>query len=196
MVAFTGVILAGGQSRRMGKDKALLQLGGETLLDRAYALLLDAGADQVLISRNDHLPGHTLDRFPNKGPLAGIHAAICESGNRPMLFVPVDLPLLNTNTLKRLVWEGIGYQTSVCYEGQSLPLLLYRPDDILQALESTLTAGKHLAVGRFFSQFPIRAIKLRHEDELLNTNTPDEWFGFRFRCLLNKFREINHDTYQ
>ena len=47
-----GLVLAGGQSRRMGQDKALMRYQGSTLIERASSLLKAAGCDEVLISRN------------------------------------------------------------------------------------------------------------------------------------------------
>ena len=49
-LSFTGVVLAGGRSSRMGRDKALLEIDGCTLLDRAVALLHEAGAATVIVS--------------------------------------------------------------------------------------------------------------------------------------------------
>ena len=69
-----GLVLAGGRSRRMGQDKALMRYQGKPLFEHAAALLNEAGCKQVLISRNQ--PGYLTDIIVDAGPLAGVHAAL------------------------------------------------------------------------------------------------------------------------
>ena len=81
-----GVVLAGGEGRRMGFDKAALALGAEPLWSRQARVLREAGAERVLVARRrgqaplQH-PGVCLDVFSGSGPMAGLHAAL-SSGRR------------------------------------------------------------------------------------------------------------------
>lgn len=90
------VILAGGQSRRMGRCKALLELEGETLLSRLAKQL--GGFEELLLSVNDPqiaagAPGRLVpDIYPGLGPLAGLHAALTAEKVERLLCVSCDLP--------------------------------------------------------------------------------------------------------
>lgn len=106
---FSAVILAGGQSTRMGQDKAFLKLGGQSLLGRQIDAFVAAGADDILISgRRDadySVFGRRVlyDQFSNVGPLAGIHTAM-KGSNRPlMLVLAVDMPEVNATFLRSLL---------------------------------------------------------------------------------------------
>ena len=105
---FSAVILAGGKSSRMGRDKALLEIGGQTLLARQIEIVRAAGATEVFISgRADAdysvFGCHVLkDNFPDAGPLAGIEAALAAATNPLLLVLAVDLPRMNAEYLRRL----------------------------------------------------------------------------------------------
>lgn len=172
---FNGAILAGGQSKRMGKDKALLKVKGISMLEQNKQVLQKAGAKNICISRNDGLKNHIGDQFTNSGPLAGIHAAIAHSNDDPLLIIPVDLPLLTSDTLLPLVRTGIMNRVNCQFHGQNLPLLLFQPRQFIEPLYQTLREGRALSVGKFFSQFPAKLLPCPTPYTLVNTNTPDEW---------------------
>ena len=92
------VILAGGHSRRMGRCKALLELGGERVLDRLAREL--SGFHKLWISLgtapvDGALPGQAVwDCYPDCGPLAGLHAALRAAEADYLFCVPCDLPYM------------------------------------------------------------------------------------------------------
>jgi molybdopterin-guanine dinucleotide biosynthesis protein A len=102
---FTAVILAGGNSSRMGRDKAFLEIGGQTLLARQLGLARAVGAAEVFISgRAD--TDYTrfgcrvlLDNFSNAGPLAGIASALAIATTPLLLVLAVDLPRMTADFL-------------------------------------------------------------------------------------------------
>ena len=114
------VILAGGASERMGQEKALLSLGGETLIERALRQLAPrfcetilsvaaAGASSALalaVKRFERESGHTVrlveDRFANGGPLAGIDAALNATEHSAVFVIAVDLPGIFLPLVERL----------------------------------------------------------------------------------------------
>ena len=75
-MSFSALILAGGQSRRMGQDKAELRLGKLSLLQHMQQLAQQAGASQILLSRNQPGTTYIQDLRPGLGPLAGIAAGL------------------------------------------------------------------------------------------------------------------------
>jgi len=96
----TAIILAGGKSSRMGSDKALLQIGGRTVIEGVVGLLQSL-FPEILLSVNSplayeflHLP-LVQDVYRSAGPLAGIHAALRESANEKNLIISCDLPLMS-----------------------------------------------------------------------------------------------------
>ena len=105
---FSAVILAGGKSSRMGRDKAFLEIGGQTLLARQIQLVREAGAVEIFISGRATVDYSTFgdrvlpDKFPDAGPLAGIERAL-DATKSPVLFVlAIDLPEMDAGFLKRL----------------------------------------------------------------------------------------------
>lgn len=104
-----GVALAGGQSRRLGRDKALLRLpSGVTLLEHSLDLLRDAGLREVVISVSTSermmtlreavpaLAGHRsiVDEQPNRGPLGALVTVLRAFPQRAVLLAACDLPHL------------------------------------------------------------------------------------------------------
>ena len=96
-----GLVLAGGRSSRMGTDKAMLLKGNVNLLDNANLCLTNSLCEQVLISRNT--AQGIRDRYIDKGPLAGIEAALQHVPNGAWLSIlPVDMPLIRHTDIVNL----------------------------------------------------------------------------------------------
>ena len=103
----TGVILAGGQSRRMGQNKALMPLGDEALIVHVIRQI-ESVTDELLLITNEpdlyttlQLPTHT-DILPEAGALGGLHAGLTYAANDVVLCVGCDMPLLQPNLLSYL----------------------------------------------------------------------------------------------
>ena len=132
----TGVILAGGKSRRMGQNKALLQLGDETLI--GYVIRrMQSITDELLLITNipdeyAHL-GITMhkDIMPNAGALGGIHAGLTYAAHETVICVGCDNPFLMSNLLSYLVSVLSEYdavmpftykETSSCHKNAEITL--------------------------------------------------------------------------
>lgn len=99
------ILLAGGRSRRMGQDKALLTVEGETLLERNLALLRRLTPNVIVVTdRPDRyaLPPEIVrvDAFPDTGPLGGLITGLHALGEGAHLVVACDMPFLNENVLR------------------------------------------------------------------------------------------------
>ena len=94
----TVFVLAGGQSTRMGRDKALLRLGGQTLLERALALAHRIAPRVAVLGPREKYAaaGERIieDEFPGCGPLAGIHAALGTGETDLNVILSVDMPFV------------------------------------------------------------------------------------------------------
>ncbi|SFJ24375.1 molybdopterin-guanine dinucleotide biosynthesis protein A [Paenibacillus sp. UNC496MF] len=115
----TGILLAGGRSSRMGRNKALLPVGGKPLLRLAAEAMLALGLRRVVVAcgpaerANEYGPllaglpgeiGFAADRFPDSGPLAGLHAALTSMPAPGYGFaMACDMPALSAPLLARLL---------------------------------------------------------------------------------------------
>jgi molybdopterin-guanine dinucleotide biosynthesis protein A len=118
------VILCGGSSSRMGKDKALLEWRGVTALDRLAALSQEVGIRMVLTAGADHGLPAVLDASPGEGPCGGILAAALRlraDGYDRALILAVDAPTVTASDIRPLL-EARG--PGAAYEGLPLPMVI------------------------------------------------------------------------
>jgi len=101
-----GFVLAGGRSSRMGRDKALVEFEGRTLVSLAAEKLQRAGLDVTIAGARSELAGIApviADETPGEGPLGGICTALTSTQAELGVFLPVDLPLLPASLLSYMV---------------------------------------------------------------------------------------------
>ena len=118
-----GVVLAGGKSQRMGVAKSTLLYKGTSLLEYAKTTLQEAGCFPVVVSGVDGI----ADMPPSQGPIGGIKTILqCYPKQEVFLFIPVDMPFLQTADLKRLLANLCltSRQHSVHFTGNPLPFAL------------------------------------------------------------------------
>jgi molybdopterin-guanine dinucleotide biosynthesis protein A len=107
----SAVILAGGESRRMGRDKAWLEVGGQSLIAKALATIRATGTREVFISGRPGTDYSALgcpvlfDRETGCGPLAGIERALAEAASPLVLVLAVDMPNMTAGFLRTLLEE-------------------------------------------------------------------------------------------
>lgn len=185
-----GIVLAGGQSVRMGRDKASLRINGITQLERSRLLLHTLGCDRVLMSgqdRPDWLEGPQSvvhDNTPGLGPVSGLISAInwatiqnIESAT--LIFIPVDTPLLTDEILWHLITQSQGFDG--CYvSGSPLPLAvnltLATRNQARRAL-SDLSVAHAWSIKRFIKPLHMNIIcsDASNVRDLSNVNTPEQW---------------------
>ncbi|WP_448548846.1 molybdenum cofactor guanylyltransferase [Thalassotalea fusca] len=168
-----GVVLAGGLSSRMGTNKANLQLGKQTLLERASALLHDCGLGKVVISSKDQVS----DLYDHQGPVGGIYSVFKQCRPHSMLIVPVDLPLLTATDIGQLKTIGELSNKAVCFQGHSLPLYLPINGFVENffAKQSLFSQEKGPSIRMMLGQIPSQAIEITQPKSLTNVNTPSQW---------------------
>lgn len=103
---WTGVVLAGGRSSRMGEDKALIELAGRSLLDRALDILQPHVNDLLVIgdpAKYGHVGPFVMpDDVPGIGPLGGINTALHYALHDRVIVLAVDMPNVNAALIERL----------------------------------------------------------------------------------------------
>ena len=181
----TIAILAGGQSRRMGTDKAVLEIGGLSLLERAARLALAAALPVVVVGRECPngwpLPAVPFlpDAVPGRGPLGGLHTALHHVGG-PVLALACDLPRLTADALAWLLAQATAqsgpHGLAVLHDGQWEPLFSVYDPDCLPLIESRLAAGR-LALHGLIEAGDFGRLEAPDwvAAQLANINTPDEW---------------------
>ena len=107
---YDGIVLAGGGSSRLGRDKTQVDVAGRTALDRVLAAL--AGATEVLVvgpPRPVHAAVHwVLEDPPGGGPAAGVAAAVARVRRPWVVVLAGDLPMIGTATVNRLLDRARG----------------------------------------------------------------------------------------
>jgi molybdenum cofactor guanylyltransferase len=109
----TGIILAGGSSRRMGRNKALMRLGDETLIEHVTHRMQVVTDDLLLITNTPELYAHLglpmhPDVIPDKGTLGGLYTGLTHANGTAAVCVGCDMPLLQPKLLNYLssILEG------------------------------------------------------------------------------------------
>jgi len=171
-----GIVLAGGLSSRMGRDKALLPWQGRTLLEHMRGLLLQAGAERVWVSGDYPAFGGISDQVVRCGPLGGLHSVVQQMPDSQAWVVAVDTPLLAPRLLQRLAAEGRGACT--IFDGHPFPMLLNVDNATRSVLAAMLDdAQGPRSVQAFQRRLQMHVLALESVDEacLVNCNTPEQW---------------------
>lgn len=182
-----GVILAGGESSRMGRNKALLEVNGERMVETAYRRMAEL-FDEVLLVTNtpeiyDFIPCRKItDIYPGMGPLGGIHAALSTCAAGRAFVTACDMPGLNPRLIRELSNMPGGVDVVIPETPGGLePLHAVYAKSCLPKMEAMLKSGER----RILSFFDLAQIRLvpRSKISLLdpdyasfrNVNTPEDY---------------------
>lgn len=182
----SGIILAGGASRRMGTDKASLGFGGETLLSRTVRVVSQVTDDVLVVGRvggNDALSARYLaDDFPNSGPLGGLLTGLRQARYPYATVVACDMPFLDASVLRLMGEVAEGYDAVVPrLDGSAQPTLAVYGRSCSGAIERQFARGD-LALRNLLPELRVRWIddeEIRRVDpsgqSFRNVNTPGDW---------------------
>lgn len=109
--AVTGVLLAGGKSRRMGEDKRFLVLGEQTLLERALTVLRSMFQDVMVVIAQDSPPLQVdamvvTDLVPDCGSLGGLYSGLMRATTPYIFAVACDMPFLSQSVIAQFISRG------------------------------------------------------------------------------------------
>ena len=186
----TVVILAGGQSRRMGQDKLCLTVSGERMLDRALRRYGEV-FPRVLVSVSgpDRYPElgerRVFDEFPGSGPLAGLHAGLKAAGDDVFL-TGADMPFSSPEKALELI--SLCGEAEVCVltdpTGRWEPLFGFYRQSLLPRAEALLRDGRR-RMAALISEARLREVTLAELGEgedsplLRNVNNPADYEKLR-----------------
>ncbi len=189
MTPWTGAVLIGGVSRRMGRDKAAIEIGGRSLAALVADELVAAGADEVLAvggveGRAAVAPSTTrwvADDWPGRGPVGGVATALGTARSDVVVVVACDLPALDAATVGRLVTaladaEDADVAVARSTRGREPMIASWRRRaraELVRLLDAGDGAGLHLALDA------LAAVEVSVDDAVVtNLNRPEDLAAF------------------
>ena len=175
-----GVVLTGGKSTRMGKDKSKLEYHGKEQWQHVKDLLGSFCEDVVVsVARNfdNSGPPFISDRLDNFGPFGGILSCFMESPNEAHLVVAVDLPFVNEEAIKTLLEHRNPYKTATAFlnpdSGFPEPLITIWEPKAYPKMLSFLSMG-YTCPRKVLINSDIATAPLLNQNWIRNANTPEE----------------------
>lgn len=173
-----GVVLAGGRSSRMGRDKAMLPWQGRPLIEHQMAVLRGAGVQDVLVSGDRPSYHGVADPMPELGPVGGIAGIAAACNDTELLIIPVDMPRLQAPLLQRLV-KAARQAGCVRFAGHVLPMRLRLDQRCRRVLAELLLSCDQVSRSLRTLQERVGVEELAlHADEakqLIDCNTEESW---------------------
>jgi molybdenum cofactor guanylyltransferase len=182
----SAIIQAGGQSRRMGRDKALIDYQGRPIIAHVINTLRALTDDVVVVSNRSDLYSPfdarvVADYNPPCGPLGGLAAGLQAAQHPLAVVVACDMPFLNVNLLRWLIDLAGGYDAVVPQTGAEYePLHAVYRQDCYNPIVQRIAQGQRRVIS-FFADVRLRSVpeaEWRVFDpegrSLINLNTPDD----------------------
>lgn len=187
LAGVAGVILAGGESSRMGRNKALLEVNGERMVETAYRRIAELFDEVLLVTNTPEIYGFIpcrkiADIYPGMGPLGGIHAALSGCNAERAFVTACDMPSLNPQLIRELSSMQGGTDVVIPETPGGLePLHAVYAKSCLPMMEIILRAGERRILS-FFDQAQVRLVPRGRIAALdpdfssfRNINTPEDY---------------------
>jgi len=187
---FVAAVLAGGEGKRLGMNKALLTINGSMVLERILLilrnifpsiLLVVQGGDSTLVAMEDEQVRIVSDITPGKGPLVGIYTALMSSPAPYVFVMACDMPYPSPVLIRRMLSEAPGRDAVVPRRGEYIePLFAVYRRDIHDRIRTRIEEGR-LKIHELIQELDVRYLE---EEEIaacdpgfrsfFNINTPDD----------------------
>ena len=193
--AMTGIILSGGKSLRMGKDKAFIKVEGIPIIERITALFHKLFKETMIVTNHREAYLYlkvTLheDLIPNAGALGGLYTGLFYSTFPYSFVVACDMPYLRSEVIHHLIEKIKGYDVVVPRTEDGLePLHALYSKKCVEPIRSVLAEKKT----RIIDLYPLVRVRVIEAKEILpvdpgmesfiNINTPEELIRFRKRNM-------------
>ena len=178
MKKITGIILAGGKSSRMGRDKSFIRLGNKELIGVVIDKLEALFKDLIIVTNNPpryqkYALRTVTDVLKGRGPLGGIYAGLLASDSPYNFVVACDMPNLNPELIKYMIKEKNGFDVVVPHlkKGYEALFAVYSKSCIMPIYEAI--RSENLRVRDFFKKVNVRELK---EGEIKRFGSPDILF--------------------
>lgn len=187
----SAIVMAGGESKRMGTDKSMLSIKGQYIIESICEQLGDS-FDEILISANQvdkfAFLGYKVvpDKVLKQGPLMGIASALEVSTNEYNFVVACDIPKIKLNFVNRMLTEALESQADIVIpvkdQEKYEPLFAIYHKRIIESIYKTLSSGKHKIID-VFPLCTIKHIEMEDADWLINLNTIADYEEFQKKLL-------------
>lgn len=204
----TGVILAGGQSSRMGSNKALLPFQGGRFVEAIYRQFSELFPEVLLVTNNPEqyafLPCRkVVDIYPGLGALAGLHAGLHHAANPHIFAAACDMPWLKSALIRRLA--ALRHDCDVVIpqgENGLEPLHALYGKPCLGPMEESLSSNRRRIIS-FFPQVQVQQMAKEQIaaidpdfDSFRNVNTPEDYYQLRAEYASFSVEERGYEILQ
>ncbi|HSB05290.1 MAG TPA: molybdenum cofactor guanylyltransferase [Thermodesulfobacteriota bacterium] len=192
----TGLILSGGKSRRMGEDKAFIEIEGIPIIQKTCNLFQELFREVIIVTNHRELYLHLgatvhTDLISNRGALGGLYTGLIYSSFPYSFTVACDMPFLKGSVIRYLSHQVEGYDVVVPKTEDGLqPLHAIYSKSCIAPIQKTLEEKKT----RIFDFYPSVRVKMIEPKEILsvdpemesfiNLNTPEELMRFKKKSFL------------
>ena len=176
-------VLAGGKSSRMGTDKALLELNGETFMQMLCREFDDFEEKMIARGNRSEIPEVSWscisDIYVNRGPIGGLHAVLSQMESDAVFCISCDMPLLQKSLVSLLfqyMKEGIDAVIAVTEDGRKHPLCGIYRKSVVGILEKQILSGNNRMMAAL-EQMQVTYVTILDADsrQLKNINTPEDY---------------------
>ncbi len=196
-MAISGIVLVGGKSLRLRRDKALEVIGDRSLLERVVATLSLFHGDIILVTARAQSLPHLIDSLklrivadaqPGKGALGGIYTGLVASTSRHNIVVACDMPFLNYDLLNYMVQIAPGFDVVVPRLGRLVePLHAVYAQNCLKAIKPLLRQNS-LSITQLFSLVRVRYVEVDEIDRFDPLHL--SFFNINTEADLKRAREL------
>jgi len=182
-----GIILAGGENRRMGTDKAFLEFCGRPMIERILEVFFGLFRRTIVVTNSpERYNGYGVevvkDSLDVRGPLTGIYSGLQHSGEEYNFVAACDMPFLNERLIEFMVKASRGHDAVVPkVKGLTEPLHAVYTKRMLPRIESQLRTGER-RIQELYKGIDVRYISeaeiVRYDPlkrSFKNVNTPEEY---------------------
>jgi len=184
----TGVILAGGTSTRMGKNKALLEINGTPIIAITYRTLASLFHDVIIVTNSpgdyDFIPCRKVpDIYPGIGSVAGLHSALAHSRTESVFVTACDMPFVDPTIIRHLLTlQANEYDAVIPFsKGGQEPLQAFYSSKCVEVFENAINNGERKILD-IIPRLKTRLVLWEEmrlvegaETAFLNVNTPEEY---------------------
>lgn len=187
----TGVILAGGESSRMGRDKAMLKVAGISLFERILRVMQDLFSNVLIAGNRQDLTRPGVPCYPDRYPgsaLGGIYTGLFEAKTHLIFVSACDMPYPDSDLIRLILAKREGYDVVVPQTPGGLePLFALYSKACLEPIQDMLERGEY-RIYDFYPQVRVRYLSVEEllsgrKWSLMNVNTPEEYHSVKERDL-------------
>ena len=194
----TGIILSGGKSARMGKNKAFIEIEGTPIVDRIHGLFKDLFKEIIIVTNQKELFTNVdakiyIDIFPNRGVLGGLYTGLFFSSFEHSFCVACDMPFLKRSVIEFLISKRSNFDVVVPRTKDGLePLHAIYSKRCLEPIRRLLEQGRSKVID-LYAMVKVKTIEENEffamdpkKESFINVNTPEDLLSIKKKSSLLK----------